>query len=285
MASSFLESGDWPTAEEITLLSENHRRGIAAALRTLARRLRELDVSGQAAVPREAILGLERTMEATDIPEPELEPLSLVAALRVMVDDLDPMRMRRYGPLDPDQERVLRHLAEALGRLLDTVEPGNRPADSVRLRPIGVVRSPFRQQRGTPIQPGQGRPVEGRIVIDAPFVPALEDLDGFERLWILSWLDRARDWRPHVRPYRDDSLHGLFATRAPSRPNPIGLSTVRLLRIEGPVLHVAELDLLDGTPVLDLKPYVPEFDAHPDARAGWLDTVHRRETADERFER
>jgi len=157
-------------------------------------------------------------------------------------------------------------------------------SDSVTFRPIGVVRSPFTREEGTPIQPALASGTEGVIELEPAYAPALADLDGFERIWVLYVLDRAGAYRPQVVPYRDDRLRGLFATRAPCRPNPIGLSSLRLLAVTGATLRVADLDILDGTPVLDIKPYVPRFDAFPAARAGWLDADRRDERhADGRF--
>jgi tRNA (adenine37-N6)-methyltransferase len=157
-------------------------------------------------------------------------------------------------------------------------------AKRLALHPIGHVESPFTRAEGTPIQPAFARGAEGVVVLQAPYVEALEDIDGFDRLWLLYWLDRADAFRPRVLPYRDTREHGLFATRAPCRPNPIGLSVVRLRRREGPRLHVADLDVLDGTPLLDVKPYIPEYDSRPDSRAGWLeDTTSKRTRADGRF--
>jgi tRNA-Thr(GGU) m(6)t(6)A37 methyltransferase TsaA len=152
------------------------------------------------------------------------------------------------------------------------------------MRPIGVVRSPFREQNGTPIQPSFAEGAEGVIEVDPIYAPALADLVGFERIWVLYVFDRARTYEPLVVPYRDDRPRGLFATRAPGRPNPIGLSALRLLGVEGNRVKVADVDVLDGTPVLDLKPYVPSFDAFPGSRAGWLDEERtRRRRADRRF--
>jgi tRNA (adenine37-N6)-methyltransferase len=153
-------------------------------------------------------------------------------------------------------------------------------------RPIGVVRSPFVEQTGTPIQPSVADGAEGVIELDTIYAGALADLEGFERIWVLYLFDRAGAFRESVVPYRDDRSHGLFATRAPARPNPIGLSSLRLLSVEGTTLRVADLDILDGTPVLDVKPYVPEFDAFPGSRAGWLDERRvQRRRADRRYER
>jgi tRNA-Thr(GGU) m(6)t(6)A37 methyltransferase TsaA len=156
----------------------------------------------------------------------------------------------------------------------------------LKLTIVGRVRSAYAEQRGTPIQPRYGD--EGAVVeIDEPYRAALADLSGFGRIWLLCWLDRAGDWRPRVVPYRDRVERGLFATRAPTRPNPIGLSAVevRSVDVRAGVIAIGPVDLLDGTPVLDVKPYVPEFDAFPDAAAGWLeDSGTRREKADGRFE-
>lgn len=116
------------------------------------------------------------------------------------------------------------------------------------------------------------------LQLDATLIPesALADLAGFERLWVISWLHRGGSWAPQVTPPRGPRVaRGLFATRSPDRPNPIGLSVVRLLRIDGRNLHVNGIDLLDGTPILDIKPYVPYADAFPDSKAGWVDSVER----------
>jgi tRNA (adenine37-N6)-methyltransferase len=167
------------------------------------------------------------------------------------------------------------------------VNDRERAAESVPgVRVIGRVRSPFASAVGTPIQPVYAGGAGGEVVVDERYAEALDDIEGFERIWLVYWMDGVREYRGHVVPYRDTREHGLFATRSPSRPNPIGLSAVRLLRRAGNVLHVADLDILDGTAVLDIKPYVPEFDSHPASRAGWFDdTAADRRTADDRFAR
>jgi len=155
---------------------------------------------------------------------------------------------------------------------------------SILLHVIGTVHSPYREAAGTPIQTVYGHGVEGSVVLRESYAPALDDIEGFERLWLIYWLHRAGAFKPRVLPYRDNVEHGLFATRSPNRPNPIGMSIVRFVRREGATLYVADMDILDGTPLLDIKPYVPEFDCHPDSRAGWFDNagVDRR-VADSRF--
>lgn len=155
----------------------------------------------------------------------------------------------------------------------------------ITLTPIGVIRSPHLTAAGTPIQPAYAAEgCEGRVIVDEGYEEALDDLEGFERVWLIYLLDRVGAYRPHVVPYRDVREHGLFATRSPCRPNPIGLSVVRLIAREHNVLRVEGIDVLDGTPLLDIKPYVPEFDAYPESRAGWLDERRSERTvADDRF--
>jgi tRNA-Thr(GGU) m(6)t(6)A37 methyltransferase TsaA len=165
---------------------------------------------------------------------------------------------------------------------------GGAKQRDLSLRVVGRIRTPFIQANGAPIQPAYAGGAEGTVLVEERYAAALDDLDGFERLWLVYWMDRvARGaFQPRVIPYRDTQERGLFATRSPRRPNPLGLSVVRLLSREGASLRVADVDMLDDTPLIDIKPYVPEFDAHPNARAGWLDTrtVDRR-VADDRFHR
>jgi len=157
---------------------------------------------------------------------------------------------------------------------------------SMTIRPIGVVRSPFGAEAGTPIQPTFAAGAEGTVEVFEAYREGLADLEGFERVWLITWLDRAKPAVMRVRPYLDPVEHGLFATRAPARPNPIGLSCVRLVGVEGATLRIAELDLLDGTPVLDIKPYVPRFDRWTVQRYGWLEHVQETDgQADTRFSR
>ena len=158
------------------------------------------------------------------------------------------------------------------------------PELQVTARVIGVIRTPFTEPAGTPIQTVYGENIEGQVLLYEPYAAALDDIEGFDRLWLIYWMDRVNEFKPRISPYRDDREHGLFATRSPGRPNPIGMSVVRLLRHEGSILYIADIDMLDGTRLLDIKPYVPAFDSHPVSRAGWVDTCRvDRRRADNRF--
>jgi len=144
---------------------------------------------------------------------------------------------------------------------------------SLTLVPIGVVRSPLRNHFDAPRQPGVGAAVDGEILLRRGLQNAVRDLAGFERLWVLFQFNYSRGWKDTVVPPRDGEPRGTFATRAPHRPNPVGLSCVRLLHVQGRRLLIRDHDLLHGTPVLDLKPYLPYCDAHPVARGGWVDEL------------
>ena len=141
------------------------------------------------------------------------------------------------------------------------------------VRPIGVIRTPFRERAEAPRQPRAAEGVEGTIELFSgnDFQDALSDLDSWEYVWLLFWFHRNETWRPKVLPPRSTQRRGLFSTRSPHRPNPIGLSVVRLISVVGLSVRVADIDLLDETPILDIKPYVPWTDAIVDTRAGWLD--------------
>lgn len=158
------------------------------------------------------------------------------------------------------------------------------PAQELTLKPIGFIRSPHQSPAGTPIQSVYAEEFDGEIVVREDLEPALLDIDGFDRLWLIYAFDRAGAFKPRVIPYRDTREHGLLATRSPSRPNPLGLSVVRLLGRDRNIIRIRGVDVLDGTPLLDIKPYVPEFDAHPTSKAGWFDEVaDAPRVADDRF--
>jgi tRNA (adenine37-N6)-methyltransferase len=150
---------------------------------------------------------------------------------------------------------------------------------------IGVIHSPHRSAAGTPVQAALATGVRGTVEVFPEYAAGLRDLDGFERIWLVYWFERAKPAELVVTPYLDTTPRGLFATRAPARPNPIGLSAVRLLAVTGCVLQVDGLDILDKTPLLDIKPYVPAFDVFQPKRIGWCADVQSNGTvADDRFE-
>jgi tRNA-Thr(GGU) m(6)t(6)A37 methyltransferase TsaA len=156
----------------------------------------------------------------------------------------------------------------------------------ISLSAIGRIHTPYAQAQGTPIQSSGNEDSQGTVEIFAEFAEGLKDLEGFERIWLLYSFDRASEARLIVKPYLDPKPRGIFATRAPARPNHIGISAVRLLGIEGTVLRVAGVDMLDGTPLLDIKPYVPAFDHFPVTRVGWYkDSSPAGVVADDRFEK
>lgn len=160
----------------------------------------------------------------------------------------------------------------------------NTPLPPIVFHSIGVIGTPHKEQAGTPIQPTYAEGVQGTVLLFEEYADALFDLEGFERIWLIYYLDRSKPWTPRVVPYRDTVEHGLFATRSPARPNSIGISAVRLLAITGRTLHVEGVDMLEGTPLLDIKPYVPAFDAFSASQAGWFDrTSSDRSVADDRF--
>lgn len=138
------------------------------------------------------------------------------------------------------------------------------------LRPIGVMRSPHRVHHDAPRQPRSEGGTEGTIVLAQGMQNGLKDLASFSHIWVLFFCQHTRGWRSQVVPPRDRHKRGVFATRAPARPNPIGLSCLRLLRIDKRTLHVGDHDLLDGTPILDVKPYLPYCDSVPDAAIGYV---------------
>jgi tRNA (adenine37-N6)-methyltransferase len=158
--------------------------------------------------------------------------------------------------------------------------------DRVTYEPIGIVRSPFSEPEGTPIQPTSGRGVRGVVEIRPEFAGGLKDLDGFSHIILIYHFNRSKSFSLEVVPFLDDTPRGVFATRAPARPNAIGLSVVRLVGIQGTTLTIEDIDILDGTPLLDIKPHVPETEPADALRLGWLAGKTRRfdETkSDKRF--
>jgi tRNA-Thr(GGU) m(6)t(6)A37 methyltransferase TsaA len=142
--------------------------------------------------------------------------------------------------------------------------------DEVIYVPIGTVRSPFKTIEGTPIQPVGAKGVRGQVELREEFLAGLKDLDGFSHLILIYHFHLSKGFDLEAKPFLDDERRGVFATRAPKRPNPIGISVVKLVGIEGVNLIIEEVDVLDGTPLLDIKPYVPQFDSRETDKIGWL---------------
>jgi tRNA-Thr(GGU) m(6)t(6)A37 methyltransferase TsaA len=136
---------------------------------------------------------------------------------------------------------------------------------------IGTIRSPFKEPRGTPIQPGAARGVKGRVEVFQEYRDGLKDLEGYSHIILIYNFHLIKEASLEVIPFMDDKPRGVFSTRAPGRPNPIGISVVRLAGIEGNILQVEDLDIIDGTPLLDIKPYVPELDPRDVNGKGWLE--------------
>lgn len=156
----------------------------------------------------------------------------------------------------------------------------------IELKPIGVIHSPFKELEGMPIQPAGARGVQGTVEVFADYRAGLKDLDGFSHIVLLYLFHQSHGFSLHVVPYMDTETHGVFATRAPRRPNPIGISVVQLNMIQDCMLQIQNIDILDGTPLLDIKPYVPEFDAQVNVRTGWLENARktvRHRKSDDRF--
>ena len=158
---------------------------------------------------------------------------------------------------------------------------------SMAVTPIGVVHSPFQWRDEAPRQPTVGEPQRATIVLRPGMQNALKDFKGFEYCWVIFWFSYSRGWKQQIVPPRDTVKRGVLSTRSPDRPNAIGLSAVRLFEISGKRLLVGELDILDGSPVLDIKPYVSQYDSYPAQQCGWLDGERAQKgviVADDRFE-
>jgi len=146
------------------------------------------------------------------------------------------------------------------------------PKDVV-FRPIGIIHSALKKKEETPIQPVYARGIKGSVEIFDEYTDGLHDLEGFSHIYLLYHFHKAGDVRLVVRPFVDDMPRGVFATRAPCRPNPIGVSLVRLNQIRGDILDIEDIDVLDGTPLLDIKPYISRFDSRDSVRCGWQENV------------
>ena len=142
--------------------------------------------------------------------------------------------------------------------------------EEIVYRPIGVIRSPLRGEDHIPPQPFHARNVEGTVELLPEYAGGLKDLEGFSHIILLCHLHLSKGFSLVVKPPSETTAHGVFSTRSPRRPNPIAMSTVRLIRIDGPTLHIRDIDMVDGTPVLDIKPHIPLAQSDEPIRTGWL---------------
>ena len=143
--------------------------------------------------------------------------------------------------------------------------------NEIKYKPIGIIHSLFKQPEGTPIQPTGAKNISGKVDLFSEYVDGLKDLEGFSHIILIYHFHLSKEASLKVKPYMDSKVHGIFAMRGPSRPNPIGMSIVRLIRIEENNLYIQDVDIIDGTPLLDIKPYVPEFDIREVEKIGWLE--------------
>ncbi len=160
--------------------------------------------------------------------------------------------------------------------------------DVITYRPIGVIHSPFKDVEGVPIQPAAASGVKGTVELNPEMAAGLKDLDGFSHVILLYHFHLSEGYSLEVIPFLDDVERGVFATRAPRRPNAIGLSVVRLNEVRGNTLEIEDVDMVDGTPLIDVKPFVPAFDLRQPERVGWLTGKERavlNTVADKRFDR
>lgn len=152
--------------------------------------------------------------------------------------------------------------------------------------PIGVIHSPFDKPVNMPIQSAAAEGVAGKIELYDEFAPGLKDIDGFSHIILIYAFHKSDGYKLQVKPFLEDVVHGVFAVRAPKRPNAIGISVVKLIKVENNILQIENIDVLDGTPLLDIKPYVPEFDCYTNARSGWVGKHKEKipkKKSDERF--
>jgi len=145
----------------------------------------------------------------------------------------------------------------------------------IEYKPIAILHSPFSTLENMPIQPSGATGIIGQVEMLPAYEEGLQDLDGFSHIILLYHFHKSKGFKLGVVPFLDSEAHGVFATRAPNRPNPIGLSVVKLVTITGRILHIENVDILDKTPILDIKPYVPEFDPQATVRLGWLEKAYK----------
>lgn len=148
--------------------------------------------------------------------------------------------------------------------------------EEIKYKPIGIIHSPFQETKGTPIQPPGAEGVKGRVEVFPEYVEGLIDVEEFSHIILIYHFHLSKKFSLKLKPFMDDEVHGVFSIRAPSRPNPIGVSVVQLVSVEDNILYIQDVDIVDGTPLLDIKPYVPQFDIRDVKKFGWLEkNVHK----------
>lgn len=148
--------------------------------------------------------------------------------------------------------------------------------DKIIFKPIGIIHSPHKELAKIPIQPVFCKGIEGRVILKEEYFDGLKDLDGFSHIFLFYFFHKSNKTSILIKPYLEDKEHGIFATRAPHRPNKLGMSLVRLNGIKDNILYVSDIDILDGTPLIDIKPYVKRFDSRENVRSGWQENVDDR---------
>ena len=141
----------------------------------------------------------------------------------------------------------------------------------IKYKPIGIIHSPFKEPKGTPIQPTAAKGIKATVKVFQEYIEGLKDIEGFSHIFLIYHFHLSKKTTLLAKPFMDDKVHGIFAIRGPSRPNPIGISIVRLLSVNDNILKVQDVDIVDGTPLLDIKPYVPKFDVRENSKIGWLE--------------
>ncbi len=150
----------------------------------------------------------------------------------------------------------------------------------IKYKPIGIIHSPFIEPKGTPIQSASAKDIDGTVEVFPEYAEGLKDVEGFSHIILIYHFHLSKEVPLKVKPFMDNEARGVFAIRGPGRPNSIGISIVRLVRIEENILHIQDIDIINGTPLLDIKPYVPEFDIREVTKIGWLEkNVHKLSTS------
>lgn len=148
--------------------------------------------------------------------------------------------------------------------------------EQIIYKSIGTIETPFTDPKGMPIQPSGASGIKGRIILKEEYTPGLKDLDGFSHLILIYHFHKATEAKLQIQPFLENVTHGIFAIRAPKRPNPIGFSVVKLISVDKNILEIENIDVLNGTPLLDIKPYVPKFDIFDGVKSGWLEEHQKK---------